>query len=202
MAIYECCVTNYNEAVKAEAKGANRIELCENLALGGTTPSYGTIKSVVNKLEIPTMVMIRPRGGDFEFNNEEVIIMLEDIRIAKSIGAHGVVIGALKNGKIDLEITKKLIEEAKPMEITFHMAFDEIENQYEAIEQLIGLGVDRILTKGCLTNALDGKENIKKYIEYANNRIVIMPGCKVTYENKHNLMEYTSAIEVHGTKIV
>lgn len=202
MAIYECCVTNYREAVKAEAKGANRIELCENLALGGTTPSYGTIKSVVKKLKIPTMVMIRPRGGDFEFNNEEVVIMLEDIRIAKAIGAYGVVIGVLKNNKLDLEITKKLIEEAKPMKVTFHMAFDEIENQYEAIDQLIELGIDRILTKGCLTSALDGKENIKKYIEYADNRIVIMPGCKVNYENKYDLMRYTGAIEVHGTKIV
>lgn len=202
MAIYECCVTNFNEAVKAEAKGANRIELCENLALGGTTPSYGTIKNVVKKLNIPTMVMIRPRGGNFEFNSEEVIIMLEDIRVAKSIGAYGVVIGALNNKKIDLEVTKKLIEEAKPMNITFHMAFDEIENKFEALDLLIELGVNRILTKGCLINALEGKENIKKYIEYADNRIVIMPGCKVDYENKYDLMKYTGAIEVHGTKIV
>lgn len=202
MVISECCVGNYIEAINGEAKGADRIELCDNLLEGGTTPSYGTIKKTLNALKIPVMVMIRPRGGNFEFSKDEIEIMLSDIESVKSLNGYGVVIGALCGTKIDLETTAALVAVAKPMKVTFHMAFDEIENQYEAIDQLVALGVDRILTKGCSTNALDGKDSIKKLIQYANNRIIIIPGCKVTVENKFTLAEYTGAKEVHGSKIV
>lgn len=202
MAIYEACVGSYGQAVKAQSLGANRVELCDNLMEAGTTPSYGTIKKTVDNLSIDIMVIIRPRGGDFEFSTEEVEIMIEDIKVCKSLGVNGVVIGALKGNKIDIEATKKLIEVAKPMSITFHMAFDEIEDKFEAIDTLVDLGVDRILTKGSKTSAPDGKENLKKYIEYANERIIIMPGAGVTKENREEILQFTGAKEIHGTKVV
>ena len=203
MKIYEACVGSYNEAVRAENLGANRIEFCDNLSEAGTTPSFGNIKKAINRLKIPVMVIIRPRGGNFEYSEEEVEIMIEDIKICKELGAHGVVIGALKGDKIDLNTTKRLVEEAKPMQVTFHMAFDEIEDKKEAIDQLVELRVDRILTKGAAGgNALIGRESIKDLIKYANDRIIIMPGKGVNKENRDYILEYTGAKEIHGTRIV
>ena len=202
MKIYEACVGNYNEAVKAEALGAHRIELCDNLLEDGTTPSFGTIKKTINTVKIPVMVIIRPRGGNFEYSKEEAEIMLEDIKMCKELGAYGVVIGALKGNKIDLELTKKLVEEAKPMKITSHMAFDSIENKNEAIDELVELGVDRILTKGGMENALIGRDSLKDLVNYANDRIIIMPGKGVNKENREFILEYTGAKEIHGTKVV
>lgn len=202
MKIYEACVGNYNEAVKAEALGAHRIELCDNLLEDGTTPSFGTIKKTINTVKIPVMVIIRPRGGSFEYSKEEAEIMLEDIKMCKELGAYGVVIGALKGNKIDLELTKRLVEEAKPMKITFHMAFDSIENKNEAIDDLVNLGVDRILTKGGMENALIGRDALKNLVNYANDRIIIMPGKGVNKENREFILEYTGAKEIHGTKVV
>ena len=111
MAIYEACVGNYIEAIEAEKRGANRIELCDNLMQDGTTPSYGTIKLAVEKTNIPVMVIIRPRGGNFEYSSDEVEIMKEDIKVCKKLGAHGVVIGALKEKETDLETIEALLEE-------------------------------------------------------------------------------------------
>ncbi|MDV4149280.1 copper homeostasis protein CutC [Clostridium sp. AL.422] len=202
MKIYEACVGNYNEAVRAEALGANRIELCDNLLEDGTTPSYGTIKKTVSTLNIPVMVIIRPRGGNFEYTEDEVEIMIEDIKMCKELGAYGVVIGALKGKKIDLDLTKRLVEEAKPMNITFHMAFDSVENKQEAIDELVNLGVDRILTKGGVGNALIGRDILKNLIKYANDRIIIMPGKGVNKQNREYILEYTGAKEIHGTRVV
>lgn len=203
MKIYEACVGSYNEAVRAENLGATRIEFCDNLSEAGTTPSFGNIKKAINSLKIPVMVIIRPRGGNFEYSEDEAEIMIEDIKICKELGAYGVVIGALKGDKIDLNITKRLVEAAKPMQVTFHMAFDEIEDKKEAIDQLVELGVDRILTKGARGgNALIGREAIKDLIKYANDRIIIMPGKGVNKENRDYIMEYTGAKEIHGTRIV
>ena len=110
MNIYEACVGNYNEAVRAEALGANRIELCDNLLEDGTTPSFGTIKKAVEKLNIPVMVIIRPRGGNFEYSEDEADIMIQDIKLCKDLGAYGVVIGALKGNTIDLDLTRKMVK--------------------------------------------------------------------------------------------
>lgn len=202
MAIYEICVENYREAIKGESLGANRIELCDNLKEDGTTPSYGTIKNVIRDTKIPVMVIIRPRGGDFCYSKEEVSIMLEDIEVCKKLGAKGVVIGALKDKKIDLQVTKALVEKAKPMNITFHMAFDEIEDKKEALEELIALGVNRVLTKGGKENAMAGRDVLKELKEYARDRIIIMPGKGVTKENRDYLLEYIGVNEIHGTKVV
>ena len=202
MKIFEACVGNYNEAIKAESLGANRIELCDNLSEDGTTPSFGNIKKAINTLKIPVMVIIRPRGGNFEYSEDEVEIMLEDIKMCKELGAYGVVIGALQGKKIDLNLTKRLVEEAKPMKVTFHMAFDEIEDKKEAIDQLVELEVDRILTKGGRGNALIGRDIIKDLIKYAADRIIIMPGKGVNKENREYILEYTGAKEIHGTRVV
>jgi len=202
MKIFEACVGNYNEAIRAEALGANRIEFCDNLLEDGTTPSFGNIKKAIKTLKVPVMVIIRPRGGNFEYSEDEAEIMLEDIRMCKEIGAYGVVIGALKGNKIDLDLTKKLVEEAKPMKITFHMAFDSIEDKKGAIDELVELGVHRILTKGGMENALAGKDVLRDLVEYANDRIIIMPGKGVNKENRDYILEYTGAKEIHGTKVV
>jgi copper homeostasis protein len=204
--IREACVGDILQAISAFENGADRIELCADLANAGTTPSYACIKIAKLKLSIPIFVIIRPRGGDFFYSDIELDVMKLDIENCKSLGIDGVVIGILKcqNNKISIDIdkTKELIHIAKPMKITFHMAFDLIDDKYEAIDQLIELGVDRILTKGCNTCAIDGKENIKQYINYANDRIIIMPGGGVNKMNYRELAEFTGAKELHGTKIV
>lgn len=202
MKIFEACVGSYNGAVRAEKLGASRIEFCDNLLEDGTTPSFGNIKKTINTLKIPVMVIIRPRGGNFEYSKDEAEIMIEDVRMCKELGAYGVVIGALKGKEIDLELTKRLVEEAKPMKITFHMAFDEIEDKKKAIDELVNLKVDRILTKGGMEDAIAGKDILKELVQYANNRIIIMPGKGVNKENREHLLEYTGAKEIHGSKVV
>lgn len=202
MNIFEACVGNYNEAVLAAEKGADRIELCDNLMEDGTTPSYGTIKKTVEKLEIPVMVIIRPRGGNFTYTEEELEIMKYDIQMCKDLGAYGVVIGAIKDSKIDIKTIKELVDLAKPMSITFHMAFDEIEDKKSAIDELVELGIDRILTKGGSSDAITGKDTLKQLVKYANERICIMPGKGVNIENREYLLEYTGTREIHGSKIV
>lgn len=202
MAIYEVCVGNYIEAIDGEKRGANRIELCDNLMQDGTTPSYGTIKLAVKNVSIPVMVIIRPRGGNFEYSSDEVEIMKEDIKVCKALGAYGVVIGALKGNEIDVDTVQALLKECDGLSVTFHMAFDEIEDKYKAIDKLIELGVDRILTKGGKANAIEGKDELRKLSEYADGRIIIMPGKSVTTENREYILEYTNTSEIHGTKVV
>lgn len=200
--LYEVCVGSYKEAVEKERLGAHRVELCCNLLEGGTTPSYGTIKATVSELNIPVMVMIRPRGGDFNYSSSEIEIMKEDIKVCKELGVYGVVVGVLKNDAIDTDTLKILADLAKPMSITFHMAFDEVKDMFTALDTLIDIGIDRVLTKGGDKSAIDGKEVIKDLVEYADNRIVIMPGKGITKENREQILQYTGAIEIHGSKIV
>lgn len=202
MAIYEVCVGNYIEAIDGEKRGANRIELCDNLMQDGTTPSYGTIKLTVKNISIPVMVIIRPRGGNFEYSSDEVEIMKEDIKACKELGAYGVVIGALKGKEIDVDTVQALLEECDGLSVTFHMAFDEIEDKYKAIDKLVELGIDRVLTKGGKDNAIEGKDELRKLSEYADGRIIIMPGKSVTKENREYILDYTNTSEIHGTKVV
>ena len=202
MSIFEACVGNYKEAVLAAEKGANRIELCDNLMEGGTTPSYGTIKKTLEKLDIPVMVIIRPRGGDFTYTEDELEIMKYDVQMCKELGTSGVVIGAIKDSGVDKEIIRELVSIAKPMTITFHMAFDEIEDKYSAIDELIHIGIDRVLTKGGNESAMVGKDLLRDLIKYANGRISIMPGKGIDKENRDFILEYTGACEIHGSKVV
>ena len=210
--IREACVVNFNQAKRAQELGANRLELCFDMTNDGITPSFGTAKEIKEKLNIPVFCMIRPREGNFVFNQNEINIMLSDIQIMiENAKVDGIVIGCLtKNNEIDIETTKILIKKARELnqniQITFHMAFDEIndiENNYQKnIDLLIDLGCNRILTKGCKKNAFEGKENIKKFIQYARDRIIIMPGKSITNENYKVLVNETNCKEIHGTKIV
>ena len=140
--IKEVCVESFSEALAAEKRGADRIELCDNLYLGGTTPSYGTIKMAMEKLTIPAFPIIRPRGGNFHYSKEEIEIMKEDIKVCKSLGAKGVVLGVLTaDNKVDFETLKELVDLASPMEVTFHKAVDELENPVEVIDRFVEIGV-------------------------------------------------------------
>lgn len=201
--LLEACVGCYKEAKKAELQGADRIELCDNLGEGGTTQSYGTIYLATQNINIPIAVIIRPRGGDFVYSNDEFEIMKKDIVICKELGVETVVFGILnKENKIDIERTKELIDLASGLKVTFHMAFDEIDDKFEALNQLISMNVDRVLTKGCKTCALDGKNTLKNLVEKSDNRITILVGGGVTYKNYKELSNYIGCNEMHGSKIV
>ena len=201
--IKEACVESFEKALEAQNNGANRIELCENLAVGGTTPSYGTVKICLEKLNIPIFPMIRARGGNFVYSKDEIEIMKEDIKIFKELGVKGVVLGCLtSDNKIDLELTKKLVNLAYPMEVTFHKAIDEIQNPLDYIDNLINIGIKRILTSGGKVTALEGKDLINEMIKKSNGRLKIVVAGKVTKENLNELSNLISADEFHGKLIV
>lgn len=201
--IKEICVESYVEAVEGEKRGANRVELCDNLAQGGTTPSYGTIKKTIRDIKIPTFVIIRPRGGNFVYSDEEFEIMKEDIKICKELGVKGIVTGILdRNNHIDYVRLKVLVDLAKPMEITFHKAIDEVENPVKEIKQLVELGIDRILTSGTKATALEGKEIINSMIKEAGDKIKIVVAGGVTIDNFQEVRECIPNEEYHGRKII
>ena len=182
--IKEACVESFEKSLEAQNNGANRIELCENLAVGGTTPSYGTVKVCLEKLNIPIFPMIRARGGNFIYSKYEIEIMKEDIKIFKELGVKGIVLGCLTHdNKIDLELTKELVDLAYPMEVTFHKAIDEILNPLDYIDDLINIGIKRILTSGGKATALEGKDLINEIIKKSNGRLKIVVAGKVTKEN-------------------
>ena len=201
--IKEACVESFEKALEAQNNGADRIELCENLSVGGTTPSYGTVKICLEKLNIPIFPMIRARGGNFVYSKDEIEIMKEDIKIFKELGVKGVVLGCLtSDNKIDLELTKKLVNLAYPMEVTFHKAIDEIQNPLDYIDNLINIGIKRILTSGGKATALEGKDLINEMIKKSNGRLKIVVAGKVTKENLNGLSNLISANEFHGKLIV
>lgn len=208
--IKEFCAENYTSIPLAIANGANRIELCDNLAVGGTTPSTGVIEEVLsyaNEKSVPVMTIIRPRGGDFVYNDIELKIMHTDLIEAKKLGTDGVVIGCLTpSGWLDEEALEVLIDSAEGLQITFHMAFDAIpqERQYKAIDWLVEHGVHRILTHGGVagTNIEDNFAHLKQLIAHADGRIIILPGGGITSENAQVVADALGVHEVHGTKIV
>ena len=201
--IKEACVESFEKALEAQSNGANRIELCENLAVGGTTPSYGTVKICLEKLDIPIFPMIRARGGNFVYSKDEIKIMKEDIKIFKELGVKGVVLGCLtSDNKIDLEFTKELVDLAYPMEVTFHKSIDEILNPLDYIDDLVNIGIKRILTSGGKATALEGKDLINEMIKKSNGRLKIVVAGKVTKENLNRLSNLISADEFHGKLIV
>lgn len=210
MLIKEFCAENYTDIPAAIHAGAKRIELCDNLAVGGTTPSTGVIEEVLSyagEKNVPVMTMIRPRGGDFIYNDIELKIMHTDLIEAKKMGTDGVVFGCLTpSGWLDEEALELLIDTAEGLQITFHMAFDSIPaaRQFEAIDWLSEHGVDRILTHGGAagTNILDNLPRLKELTNYAAGRLLILPGAGITYENVDQIITELGAKEAHGTKIV
>ncbi|WP_421919223.1 copper homeostasis protein CutC [Marinifilum sp.] len=192
-----CCYT-VQSAIIAEQSGANRIELCAGVHEGGTTPSLAAIQMAKEQLSIPVHVIIRPRGADFCYSNLEFECIKKDIQACKEHGVEGVVSGILlPNGRIDIARTKELIALARPMSFTFHRAFDMLESYLESMEELIELGVDRILTSGGMQTAEEGIELLSQLVRKAKGRISIMPGSGVNDNNIKKLKEITGAKEFH-----
>ena len=182
----------------AQAAGAHRIELCDNPSEGGTTPSYGFIKTARENLSIELYPIIRPRGGDFLYSEIEFEVMKADIENCKNLGCDGVVIGILHaDGTVDKKRCKQLVEIAHPMKVTFHRAFDRTNDPFKAMEDIISIGCERILTSGQKNLATDGEELLNKLVKQANNRIIIMPGSGVNSDNIETLVKNTNATEFH-----
>lgn len=208
--IYEFCAENVTLLEKAMQAGARRIELCDNLAVGGTTPSYGVTKAAVElaaNYDTTIMTMIRPRGGDFVYNDLEIAIMLEDIRLTAQAGSQGVVFGALTaDKKLDKPNLEKLIAASKGMEIVFHMAFDELsdEDQPEAIDWLSQAGVTRILTRaGVSGDSLEKRfVHYHRILEYAKGKIEILQGGGIDLDNRQTFIDQLGVTQLHGTKVV
>ena len=208
--IYEFCAENVTLLEKAMQAGARRIELCDNLAVGGTTPSYGVTKAAVElaaNYDTTIMTMIRPRGGDFVYNDLEIAIMLEDIRLTAQAGSQGVVFGALTaDKKLDKANLEKLIAASKGMEIVFHMAFDELrdEDQLEAIDWLSQAGVTRILTRaGVSGDSLEKRfAHYHRILEHAKGKIEILPGGGIDLDNRQTFIDQLGVTQLHGTKVV
>lgn len=201
--VKEVCVESYQEALIVIAAGATRIELCENLSVGGTTPSYGTIRKVTEKIQVPAMVMIRPRGGDFCYSMDEFEIMRHDIEVCHQLGVCGVVFGLLNNDQtIDIERTAELVNLARPMQVTFHKAIDDAKDILKAVEQLKAIGIDRILTSGGLPTANEGSNTLRKMIEIAGKQPKIIVAGKVTWENFDEIRQMIPSEEYHGRRLV
>lgn len=208
--IKEFCAENFTDIPAAIRSGAGRIELCDNLAVGGTTPSTGVIEEALQyagEHSVPVMTMIRPRGGNFVYNDIELKIMHTDLIEAKKIGTDGVVFGCLTDTNwLDEEALELLIETSEGLQITFHMAFDSLskENQFKAIDWLAERGVDRILTHGgsAGTPIEENIPHLKELIAYAAERIIILTGGGISYQNLDQVKEALNVDEVHGTKIV
>ena len=208
--IYEFCAENVTLLEKAMEAGARRIELCDNLAVGGTTPSYGVTKAAVElaaNYDTTIMTMIRPRGGDFVYTDLEIEIMLEDIRLTAQAGSQGVVFGVLTaDKKLDKANLEKLIAASKGMEIVYHMAFDELsdEDQLEAIDWLSQAGVTRILTRaGVSGDSLEKRfAHYHRILEHAKGKIEILPGGGIDLDNRQTFIDQLGVTQLHGTKVV
>jgi len=198
--LLEIAANSFQSCIAAQEGGADRIELFENLVEGGCTPSYGTMVLVREKIHLPVYVMIRPRGGDFIYSNEEFEIMQHDIRLCKQSGFPGVVFGILNaQGCVDRGRCKDLLSACGDMRVTFHRAFDRTKDLHESIRQLIGLGFERILTSGGESDVEKGKNTIKNLQREYGKDIVIMPGCGVTSANARTIADYCGISEIHAT---
>lgn len=201
----EICVDSVQSALDAQMAGADRIELCDNLLEGGTTPSCGTIFSARDNLTIGLHVMIRPRGGDFLYSDTEYDIMRRDIEICGEAGIDGVVIGILRSdGGIDIDRAAKLIELSNPMQVTFHRAFDMCSDPIQGLEDVISLHASRLLTSGQKNKVPEGAALISKLVKQAGSRIIIMPGSGLDETNIESMARITGAREFHltGRKII
>ena len=198
--IIEIATTDFITTQSAVQGGADRIELCAALSEGGTTPSQGMVKVCRDKFGVELFPIIRPRGGDFLYSDEEYEIMRQDVLLCKQLGCDGVVIGLLhKDGSIDVKRTAKLVEAAYPLDVTFHRAFDRCNEPFKALEQLIEIGCSRILTSGQQPTAPQGIDLIAQLVKAADERISVMPGSGVRKENIKKLADKTGAVEFHSS---
>ncbi len=196
--LLEISLDSVDSAVAAVRGGAKRIELCDNLSEGGTTPKLKTVERVRQNTAIGLYVMIRPRAGDFCYSDSEFEMMKKDVAAVKKLGVDGAVFGILKNDRsIDKDRIKMLVDLAKPMRTTFHRAFDEASDPVGALEDIISAGCDRLLTSGQKQTAEEGIPLITILIKQAKDRIVIMPGCGITMQNANTILDKTGATEIH-----
>lgn len=197
--VLEVCCGDLQSVRAAKEGGAHRVELCRALDVDGLTPSQAMMEEAIG-LGIPVQVLVRPREGDFVYSKDEVESMLRDIRLAKRLGANGVVIGALKpDGSVDKETIRCLVDEAEGLSITFHRAFDVCREPFEALEQIISLGCHRLLTSGQAATAEQGIPLIKKLVAQSEGRLIIMPGAGVNPKNALRILSETGASEIHGS---
>jgi copper homeostasis protein len=196
----EIIAFNIEGIAAVEAAGAHRIELCDNPGEGGTTPSYGMLTKAREKTSLPLYPIIRPRGGDFLYNDDEFDIMKKDIKLCRELGMDGVVTGILlKDGNVDHERCKRLVEIGYPMGMTFHRAIDRTKNIFEALEQIIELGFERVLTSGGFPNVDEGAANLSAMVKQAAERIIIMPGSGLRSSNIAAIANQTGAVEFHSS---
>jgi copper homeostasis protein len=196
--ILEICCSSIESAMISAENGADRIELCSSLPEGGVTPSAGIIERAMRELNIPVHVLIRPRGGDFVYTSQEINCMLRDIEICKDLGIPGIVTGALSaDGSIDKKTCKLLVSIAQPMKCTFHRALDITPNPFAALDDIMELGFERLLTSGQRSSAEDGMPLIKRMIEYTGKSLIIMPGGGISETNVLKIAEVTGATEFH-----
>jgi copper homeostasis protein len=196
----EIAVFSVEAALAAIEAGADRIEFCENPLEGGTTPSFGSLATLISLTSKPVFPIIRPRGGDFFYTKNEFNAMRSDVLMARKLDYPGIVIGLLnQDGSIDVERTKRLVDLASPMEVTFHRAFDRCKDPFKSLEDIIATGCKRILTSGQFPNAADAQPLLKKLVEQAGDRIIIMPGSGVRSNNIKEIIQATGAKEIHSS---
>ena len=196
----ESCCTDVEQIRRAQEAGARRIELCENLAVGGVTPAAELLKAAISVAKVPVNVLVRPRGGDFVFSAAEADTMLRDIELCRDAGAAAVVIGALDSrGDVDMPLMRRLCDAASGMSVTFHRAFDVCADPLAAFEDVLALGCDRLLTSGHESDAFKGRFFIAELVERAAGRIIVMPGCGVRRSNIARIAADTGAVEFHAS---
>lgn len=196
----EVCVDGVESAVNAEEGGASRVELCCNLVEGGTTPSLGTLRIIKQRVKIPVFVMLRPRGGDFVYSEDEFSVMTEDLQLLKENGADGIVFGILTpEGSIDESRCLELKQLANPLPVTFHRAFDMVRDPVKSLEVLVSLGFERVLTSGLESSALEGLPLLKALVQQARGRITLVPGGGITERNLKRILKGCGAKEFHGS---
>ena len=195
---FEICANSVESCIAAQEGGADRVELCAGIPEGGTTPSYGMIKTARENITIGLNVIIRPRGGDFLYSELEITEMLQDITAAKALGADGLVFGCLTpDGDVDMEAMRRLMDVAGNTPVTFHRAFDHTRDPYKALEDIISLGCSRILTSGCMPTAIEGTATLAELVRKAEERIIIMPGCGIRECNIAETARLSGAREFH-----
>jgi copper homeostasis protein len=197
--LLEICVETLDAALAAERGGADRIELCENLQVGGVTPSTDLTRAVRSQVHIPVFAMIRPRAGDFLYSEMEFKQIVRDLAIAKGLGMDGVVLGLLRaDQRVNIQRTRTLVDLARPLPVTFHRAFDQTPNLREALEDVIGTGAARILTSGGGPSAEQGVAALAELVDAGRKRITIMPGGGISAVNIARVLQATRAREVHS----
>lgn len=195
----EICASTIQSAVNAKAGGATRIEICDNLEGGGTTPSYATIEYCVKELGLETNVLVRPRAGDFFYSEEEFVVICKDVEMCRQLGANSVVVGFLKdNGELDAERLEKVVKIAHPMKVVCHRAFDACVNKGEAIEQIINAGCSKVLTSGGASTSEEGIGSLAKIVKQVNGRIGVIAASGVNAENVTKIVRESGVKEVHS----